>query len=836
MKRPIFLCSSLLLALSLPVAIVRPAQAQIRVIDIVPNSQSNETGIDSEPNVAVDPSNPQRIAASAFTPDPMGGPNAPIYVSTDGGTTWTLNSIVPGNDTTYGTGDITLRFGGTSGVLYTGILLANDFLHLNLLRAADFTLATPMIPLVDRFQEDQPYVQATTVLSGSGTGNDRVYIGNNNLAGSQSATIDLSLDAATAAAPAGFSPFVVETRTTSGQDGPPVRTAIHPDGTVYGIFYHWTHWFPGTAATADVVVVRADGWGTGATPFAALQDGGLGGKQVVTGRTIPWGAGIGQNRFVGSNLSIAVDPRKSDQVYIAWADRVGATDYTLHVRGSSDRGVTWSPSDLLTITNATNPALAINTMGRIGFLYQQVTGTGPGQRWQTHLRRSDDGTTWTTDDLLADTPANTPPSTSNVYLGDYDHLMAVGKDFYGIFSAANMPVLANFPSGVTFQRNVDIGAGTLRNVTNTGTVSPSIDPFFFSVMEPEPQIQVPGSVALGKTCVGATSAGSLAVCNTGKADLIVSSITSSSPAFSVTTPSAGYPVTISHDFCFPFQLVLAPAATGPQSATLAISSNDPKTPVTSVPVSGDGSEPDIRVTGSTDFGVTSAWTPAERTVAVCNTGGCNLSVTAASTSCADFTLIDSPFPATLNPGSCLNLVVRFTPHLYGSKTCQLKVASDDPDSPLVSRTLTATTPPLFSLHTGLVEPHGAFHAVARQGSTLNLDFVYPFKPQWAWDVRLGDSRFDGRAGHPDTGVATLSVNAKFTITPASPVRLFLNGGLGLYHFNPGDFEGGGNLGLGLGVPLGRRFVLEATYNYHSAFTATPKLNFSQIQLGLLVSF
>src|SRR5215213_609429 len=337
MKSPQVFFSSLLLALCLLVAAVPPARAQIRVIDIVPNSQSNETEIDSEPNVAVDPSNPQRVAASAFTPDPMGGPNAPIYVSTDGGATWTLNSIVPGNDPTYGTGDITLRFGGTSGVLYTGILVGNDYLHLNLLRAADFTLATPMRVLVDRFNEDQPYVQATTVLSGSGAGDDRVYIGNNNLANSQSATIDLSLNAATAPVPAGFSPFVIEARTTAGQDGPPIRPAIHPDGTVYGIFYRLTN-LTTPNLTADVVVVRADGWGTGATPFAALLGtGGLGGNRVVTGRTVPFGTSLGQNRLVASNLSIAVDPRNSDVVYIAWADLVGASNYTLHVRRSNDR-------------------------------------------------------------------------------------------------------------------------------------------------------------------------------------------------------------------------------------------------------------------------------------------------------------------------------------------------------------------------------------------------------------------------------------------------------------------------------------------------------------------
>ncbi len=351
-----------------------------------------------------------------------------------------------------------------------------------------------------------------------------------------------------------------------------------------------------------------------------------------------------------------------------------------------------------------------------------------------------------------------------------------------------------------------------------------------------PQIQVPGDLNLGKTCVGATSTGTLNVCNTGKTDLIVSAIISSNPRFSVTAPSAGYPVTISHDFCFPFQVALLPTASGSQTGSLKISSNDPSKPTVLVQISGDGTEPDIQVTGSTDFGVASAWKPAERTLSVCNMGSCPLSVTSASVACTDFTLVQNPFPASVAPGSCLDLVARFTPVLPGAKSCTLTIASNDPDTPVVNRTLTARTPPFLSLHAGLAEPHGALNSVVRQGSTFHLDFVYPWRPRWAWDVRLGSTRFDGRPCCEDIRVSTLSADVKFTFTPTWPVHIFANAGLGLYHFTPGDFEGGGNLGLGLNVPVGPRFALELTYNYDWAFTASPDLELSQIQLGLLVSF
>jgi hypothetical protein len=351
-----------------------------------------------------------------------------------------------------------------------------------------------------------------------------------------------------------------------------------------------------------------------------------------------------------------------------------------------------------------------------------------------------------------------------------------------------------------------------------------------------PAIQIPGGVNLAATCLGSTSLADLDVCNTASEDLIVSGISSSNPQFSVQTPSSGYPVEVGPNACFPFKVAFTPTAEGPQTATLSVSSNDPETPMVPVAATATGTQKDIRVTGSTAFGVVSGWSPGMQTLAVCNIGDCPLVVSGAAINCPDFSLIASPFPATLASSACVDLGIRFTPTLPGPRTCQLQITSNDPDTPLVNRTLTGRTPPFFSLHAGLVTPHGSLKNVTRQGSSINLDFVYAFRPRWAWDVRLGFSRFDGRSGQPDTDVVTLSPNAKFTFNPGAPVRLFLNGGLGLYHFDPGTFEAGGNLGGGLNVPLGRRFALEATYNYHSTFTASPNLKFDQAQLGLLVSF
>jgi hypothetical protein len=211
----------LLAALAVAMLASSPIRAQgtvsITIVNMVPQFLSGESGTDTEPSLAVNPSNTQNIAASAFTPDPLGGANAPIYISTDGGQSWALNSIVPGGNSANGTNDITLRFGTTSNVLYAATLRGDVATHpatggqLNILRTNNFTSANPMTVLVSRYAVDQPYLEAISV-----AGTDRIYVGNNDsaAAGGRTATVDRSLDAATAPASAGFATQRIEARST----------------------------------------------------------------------------------------------------------------------------------------------------------------------------------------------------------------------------------------------------------------------------------------------------------------------------------------------------------------------------------------------------------------------------------------------------------------------------------------------------------------------------------------------------------------------------------------------------------------------------------------------
>jgi len=466
----------------------------ITVVNMVPQSLSNETVRDAEPNISVNPASPQQIAASAFTTDPAASGNSPIYVSTDGGQTWNLNVVFPGAGCgSTATCDATLRFADTSNVLYAGIL-RGDNQDLNILRSGNFLAPGLMTTLVDRTNEDQPWVEAATA------GTDRGYVGNNDFSlGADSASVILSADAATAPPPAGFAPHGIDTRATCHQDGPSIRPAVHSSGVIYAVYFGWR----GTCSTTDVVVARDDNWGSGATPFTSLLDTDTNpGVRVVSGVSIPpLNATLLGTQRVGSQLAIAVDPTDSQTVYVAWADSTTGPNYTVHVRRSKLGGAagSWS-ADLQTIVSATNPGLAVNAQGKVGFLFQKLVNPGSGDHWETHLVISKDGSFSSPSDLvLARLPDQNGGYGGVNPIGDYDNVIAVGSDFYGIFSGNNTPDLANFPNGVTYQRFADFTSHTLfADAGHTTSTPVSIDPFFFH-FTPPPALQYAAKFVCGRT-------------------------------------------------------------------------------------------------------------------------------------------------------------------------------------------------------------------------------------------------------------------------------------------------------------------------------------------------
>ena len=152
-----------------------------RVVNMIPQSQSNESNDDSETNIALNPADPRIIAATAFTATPT----AVIFLTSDHGETWAEAAIVPPS-----TNDYNAKF--SRNALYCGDLVAAPL--------AVFTTTDPfsgaaMVQIDGEPNIDQPWMGVETVRRGPDTGKDRVYAGYTNWNGVTSvATIDVSQD------------------------------------------------------------------------------------------------------------------------------------------------------------------------------------------------------------------------------------------------------------------------------------------------------------------------------------------------------------------------------------------------------------------------------------------------------------------------------------------------------------------------------------------------------------------------------------------------------------------------------------------------------------------
>lgn len=460
---------------------------QVTVVDIIPESLSGETDDDWEVNLAVNPARPKEIAASAFTREPLRANKAPIFISIDGGNTWSLHSIVPSPQITC---DITLRFGSTSNVLYASAL-RNEIHGYNnheliICESPDYATARLMnVVFENRNYIDQPFIAATSASK------DHVFVGDKDFnyrptqIDNGLAAIDRSLDSPSSA----FTPFSVESRDLYG-DSCEVRPSTSGDGkVVYAAFNHLTKEpkKEDTAWSAEVVVVRDDNGGASIPPFGSLKDprDNKFGVVAVENRTYAWNRCLGGDRL-GGDLALAVHPIDSRKIYLVWSDLVKDRVF-LHLKYSTDGGQTWSGSKL-DIPDAKNPGLAVNAQGTVGFLYQQVVNMPEGNNiWMTQFELMTGDLKPTSPRLtLAKFPTDAPFYTTytcdDTILGDYLQLLSVDKTFYGIFCSNNEPDLSRFQYGVTFLRQTDLNAKKLFNKQGR-KVKPSIDPFFFKVTE-----------------------------------------------------------------------------------------------------------------------------------------------------------------------------------------------------------------------------------------------------------------------------------------------------------------------------------------------------------------
>ncbi|MGH9869084.1 MAG: choice-of-anchor D domain-containing protein [Candidatus Polarisedimenticolia bacterium] len=283
----------------------------------------------------------------------------------------------------------------------------------------------------------------------------------------------------------------------------------------------------------------------------------------------------------------------------------------------------------------------------------------------------DDGVTFTNCQ-----PAASSPSGNNELCltgggcptyGDYNGTACTGGKLFAAWASANAPAGLSPP-------DTSSNPGVLFDVINLDVDAPVIT--------------IPGSVRFGDVCPGGDVFATLEICNTGGANLQVDTITSDDPDFAVTVPSSGFPVTISPDFCFPFEVRFTPGSAGLDTAILSIPSDDPDRPVVTVEASANVGAPDLQaiIANAGAFGNVCTGNHADLNLNLLNQGNCNLTISSITINQAgtSFQLpVALAFPIVLSPDADFTIPIRYAPQACDGpvEDATIVIEHDDPSPP-----------------------------------------------------------------------------------------------------------------------------------------------------------
>ncbi len=500
----------------------------VRVVQLIPVELAAENLPNPEPSIAVNPSNPLEIVASALLLgkyDPCLPVGDAVYNdstsygllrSVDGGVLWSHQCVLKVDRSELGfANDISIDFGACNRLFgaYLSLSHTSQPWRGRLFRATTAAIPPWTIDEVLPFDQkgvDQPWAAATGggpwfafgVLNDevvdAGCNGGFVYWGNN---------------------PGATRRSCISSRITGLGFTSAVRTAVNSNGTMYALHYRPVNYLS-SGVSADVELRRHDLGSGSAVAFGDLKDVGSAppagcaprdgnpGIRLAPCVIVPivddWDPQFGYERRLGSQLAVAVAPANSQRVAIAYGDSAsGSTSHmTLHLRISNDGGVSGlsgANDDIFSIDNATNPALAITNSGRVGFSFQRLSKEGGVDQWQTVFTSFTVANTPEQLVVLAQVPTTDPYATATdiirPYIGDYMDLAAVEEDFYGVFSAGGTNAPSRFPQGVVPRATVT-------------SVPSSIDPFFFRISPPCASIAISPSATI---TIGATAQSTVVV-------------------------------------------------------------------------------------------------------------------------------------------------------------------------------------------------------------------------------------------------------------------------------------------------------------------------------------
>jgi hypothetical protein len=191
----------------------------------------------------------------------------------------------------------------------------------------------------------------------------------------------------------------------------------------------------------------------------------------------------------------------------------------------------------------------------------------------------------------------------------------------------------------------------------------------------------PSSLSFGSATVGTTSTKTVIVTNTGTANVVVSSITITGSAFSIS--GITFPLTIAPGASSTANVIFSPTTTGSATGAATIASNLSGSPNT-VSFTGTGVTTPVAILNASPallaFGNVNVGTSSSRTVTLSNTGAVDASVSSVTVTGPGFSSsVATPF--TVKAGTSTSLNIGFLPAANGSASGAASITSDAGNSP-----------------------------------------------------------------------------------------------------------------------------------------------------------
>jgi len=279
----------------------------------------------------------------------------------------------------------------------------------------------------------------------------------------------------------------------------------------------------------------------------------------------------------------------------------------------------------------------------------------------------------------------------------------------------------------------------------------------------------PQTVDFGEVAIGQLAEAFLTLRNDGTAPLNVTSSTVINARFGVVSPTGAYSLEAGE--ARTITLRFQPIATGLQTGSISVASNDPANPTLRAEIRGTGfvnTAPNLDLSPtSLDFGSVNINQSRTLPLNVRNAGNGSLTLSGLAISSTAFSIVTPATPVIVAPGQTQLVSVRFAPTATGPVTAALTVTSNDPNRPRVVVDLAGTglvaVPPPAPQITSLIPASLVRGSLRFNLTVLGSGFTTASQVLWNGSPRptvfVSPSQITGSIAPEDVAAAgTASVN------------------------------------------------------------------------------